>query len=223
MEEFIEYLQQNFDQSTLSPEESRIFSTYHLRFELGDPFKNGTKERVDQSTYRAKILFENFFKQEDQAWLLIKSWKYRSDNVKEFYSSTEGYLQQQIKSLSSLEILQREKTIEEFSEALNNNGVMEMTDFTTTHVQKVLCQGVSNINYENILRGIANLEMGFKPSIGEHIYFINRKSNIVFFMYDDRGCLLFSRNKNKLKPIYEKYSEWLVDYHRDTFVDTPHV
>lgn len=32
---------------------------YHLRFELGDPFENGTEERVEQSTNRATELFEN--------------------------------------------------------------------------------------------------------------------------------------------------------------------
>jgi hypothetical protein len=216
MNEFVEYLKNHFDQSDLSHEEFNIFSKFHLRFELGDGLKNRSKERVDQSTYRAKTLFEEFFKADDDAWLLVKSFRYKSD-ISNFFSPTAGYLQSQIKNFSSLNKFEREKTIEEFDEALNDDGVIEMTDFTTTHIQEVVCQSVGDIAYENIFRGIANLEMGFDPSIGEAIYIINRKTNVAFYMYDDRGCLVFSNSREALKPIYDKYNDWLVEYHRKTF------
>lgn len=59
--------------------------------------------------------------------------------------------------------------------------------------------------------------MGFEPSISELIYFINRRNNVAFHIYDDRGCLLFSELKETLKPTYTKFNSWLVDYHRSTF------
>ncbi len=216
MNDFIEYLKKHFDQSNLSHDEFNIFSKFHLRFELGDGLKNGSKERVDQSTYRAKAIFEEFFNVDDDAYLLIKSYRYKGD-IKEFFSSSKGYLINQIKDFSSLELLKMEHTVEEFEEALNDDGVMEMTDFTTTHIQEVVCQSVSNIAFENIFRGIANLEMGFDPSIGERVYIINKRNNVVFYMYDDRGCLVFAHLKETLIPIYSKYNDWLVDDYRKLF------
>lgn len=110
-----------------------------------------------------------------------------------------------------------ENTIEEFDEALNDDGIMEMTDFTVTHIQEVVTQSISNIEIENIFRGIANLEMGFDPSIGERVYIINKRNNVVFYMYDDRGCLVFANLNETLKPIYSKYNDWLVDDYRNLF------
>jgi hypothetical protein len=216
MDDFIEYIEKTFNGSDLSPQKSRIASTFHLRFELGCSLENGTKERVDKCTERAKTLFEEVFKKGDESWLLIKSWKYHGD-AKDFFSPTKGYLQNQIGNYSSLNIFQRELTIAEFDDALNDEGVMVKTNFTTTHIQQVLCQRISNIAYENILRGIANLEMGFEPSIVETVYFVNRRIDLAFYMYDDRGCLIFSKDKNVLKPIYENYKDWLVDYNRETY------
>ncbi len=216
MNDFIKYLKKHFDQCNLSHEEFNIFSKYHLRFELGDDLKNGSKERVDQSTYRAKAIFEEFFNDEDEACLLILSCRYKSE-IKDFFESTKGYLKDQIKNFSSLEVLRTENTIEEFDEALNDDGVMEMTDFTVTHIQEVVTQSVSNIETENIFRGIENLEMGFDPSIGERVYIINKRNKVVFYMYDDRGCLVFANSKETLKPIYSKYNDWLVDDYRKLF------
>jgi len=216
MDEFLEYLQNHFNQSDLSYDEFNISSTFHLRFELGDALENGSTKRVVQSTYRAKTLFDEFFKADDDAWLIIKSWQYRGD-IKEQYSSTDGYLKKQIMNYSTLNVLNREKTIEEFDEALTDDGTMEMTDFTTAHRQEVVCQKVNNITFENIFRGIANLEMGIAPSIGETVYIINRRINVAFHMYDDRGCLIFADSREILKPIFEKYNDWLVDYYRNTF------
>ena len=214
--EFLDYLNKYFAQSALSPEESTISSEIHLRFELGDPHENGSKERVDQSVFRATSLFKEFFKEEDEAWLLIKSFKYPR-GAKEFYSPTPGYFKNQISDMSSLDISCREITIEEFDEALNEKGELELTDFTTTHVQEVFHQKVSKIAFENIFRGIANLEMGFAPSISEIVYIVNRVNNVAFHMYDDRGCIVYSDNISTLKTIYKKYIDWLVDCHRETF------
>ncbi|WP_354355490.1 DUF3885 domain-containing protein [Pedobacter sp. UYP30] len=33
-------------------------------------------------------------------------------------------------------------------------------------------------------------------------------------MYDDRGCKIFSDKADKIREIYLKRNEWIVDYHR---------
>ena len=101
LEEFIEYLDRHFKESDFSPEESRVSSEIHLRFELGEPFENGTKERVDQSVFRASSIFSDLFSDQDEVWILIKSFAY-AEGIKEFIPSSKGYLKRQIEGLDSL-------------------------------------------------------------------------------------------------------------------------
>jgi len=96
-------------------------------------------------------------------------------------------------------------------------GVTEKIDLTKTYVQTAFRTLVGAVSYKNIFNGTANSEMGFDPSTGDEVYFINTRNNVVFFMYDDRGCLLFSRDQETLEPIYRKYNSWLVDYWRKVF------
>lgn len=216
MIEFKNYINSHFELSDLSPNESSIASKYHLRFELGDNLENGTLTRVKQSTERAIKIFHEFFKQTDEIWVFIKSWESCSQ-AEEFYPSTEGYLENQFINFNSIKIIQNQEKVEEFDEIENKNGVLEMTDLSILHKQKVFKTKVSQINYTNIFQGIANSEMGFSPSISEYIYFVNPRNNTVFYMYDDRGCLLFSYLPETLKNTYLKYNEWLVNYHRKDF------
>ena len=218
MKNIQEYILSKFDESDLSPSESRIFSKFHLRFELGDNLKNGTKKRVNQCVFRAVTLFEEFFKLDDELWVLINSWKYRDSTIKAFWHPTKGYLENQFTNFELINKICVEDTIEKFEEALNEEtNLMEMKDFTCTHIQNFFTLKISDINYKNIIKGIANLETGFGPSIDENIYFINPRNHVAFHMYDDRGCLMFSSDRETLKPTYDKYNQWLVDYHRPTF------
>lgn len=40
---------------------------------------------------------------------------------------------------------------------------------------------------------------------------------MVFYMYDDRGCLVNSNKNDQLVHLYHKYNQWLVDYWREDF------
>ena len=218
MKNIQDYILSTFEDSDISPSKSTISSKYHLRFELGDNLKNGTKKRVNQSVLRAVTIFEEFFKPDDEIWILIKSYKHKNSAVKEFWRPTTGYLKSQFTGYELINKICFKETIEEFDEALNaETNLMELMDFTCTHIQNFFNLKVSDISYKNIIEGIANLEMGFNPSIGENIYFINPRNHVAFHMYDDRGCLLFSGNRETLKPTYNKFNQWLVDYHRPTF------
>lgn len=97
----------------------------------------------------------------------------------------------------------------------NKDGNLVVVDADDlTHVLTCLCLKQKDIRVENIIRGIANYDMGFTPSIVDRIYFINTDAGVVFYMYDDRGCLLFSDRKDVLEPLYTKFNNWLVDYDR---------
>ena len=175
MDELIKYLQSTFAGSNLSPSEFDFSSEYHLRLELGEGFENGTLERVDQSTARAKTIFEVFFAQDDDVWVWVN--KCDLDGGLEFFSATEGYFEQQILDYSTLDVQHREEVVvEDEYEVVNDDGVTETIKPILTFKQKLV-----KIKYENILRAIANLEMGFEPAINERIFFINKRNNAVFF------------------------------------------
>jgi hypothetical protein len=217
MTDLFDYIASDFSESNLDPENFDIASRFHLRFELGGGFENGTIERVNQSTKRATTLFEEIFELNQKATILI-SWYSSRAGLKVFWSPTMGYLQEQIMDFANLKKNRKEKFVEEFDNAMDvEKNVMEWTDFSGTHIVEALEQQVNKINYENAFRGIANLEMGFDPSIGESVYFLNHINKMGLHMYDDRGCMIYSNTKEDLKPLYIKYNHWLVDYHRPTF------
>lgn len=217
MPDLFDNIVSDFTKSNLDPENFDIGSCFHLRFELGGSLENGTEERVNQSTNRATTLFEEIFELNQKVTILISSFSSRA-GLKDFWSPTKGYLQEQIMDFSKLKIYRNEKFVEEFDNAMDlKNNVMEWTDFSGTYIVEALEQQVDKVNYEKVFRGIANLEMGFNPSIGERVYFLNHINKMGFHMYDDRGCLIYLISKDDLKPLYSKYNHWLVDYHRPTF------
>jgi hypothetical protein len=96
-------------------------------------------------------------------------------------------------------------------------GITEEATITTYHIQKIYETKLSNVNYKNILKGIANLEMGFEPSISDKVYFINKKRKVALHMYDDRGCMVYTNNRKTIQFLYDDYYNWLVKYHIETF------
>ena len=57
----------------------------------------------------------------------------------------------------------------------------------------------NTIKYHEIFKGIANTEMGFSPTIHQIVYFFQPATRKWFWMYDDRGCLMFSDDISHLK------------------------
>ncbi|MNN46067.1 hypothetical protein D3C76_1675490 [compost metagenome] len=81
----------------------------------------------------------------------------------------------------------------------------------------VLADEVASLPYKEILEGISHYEQGREPSIGQSVYFISKEKGIVFHMYDDRGCIIHSKDKEKLRDLYVKFNEWIVNYYREYF------
>jgi hypothetical protein len=47
------------------------------------------------------------------------------------------------------------------------------------------------------------------------VFFINVTKNVIFFIYDDRGCEVIATNKETIYPLYEKYGDWIDEYSRE--------
>lgn len=113
MDHLLKYLEKHFNESDLSTSEFRLSGEYYLRFELGDPHKNGTIERVNQSVKRAVTIFEEIFDENDDICLFIKSGSYDVDSTKGLIPIND-HLENQPKNFSYQDVSQRtEVEIEE--------------------------------------------------------------------------------------------------------------
>lgn len=67
----------------------------------------------------------------------------------------------------------------------------------------------SELKSKEIIEGIANLEMGFEPCIQQDLVFFCPLTTNALHMYDDRGCDIWSNNKENLQIIYKRLNSWI--------------
>lgn len=177
----------------------------HIRFELGEPFENGTNDRINQVSYRVSTVFESIFSCDDTVFMFIKDWE-SEDHM--FGNTTPLYLYSLFNSNNmETEIIKEEDENEDGEKIYHEHKL---------HTKKLK---VSEIDYKKILTGIGNYEQGREPSIGQSVYFISIDKNVIFYMYDDRGCIIYSDTSRNIKFLYEDFNEWIVDYHRE-YIDS---
>jgi hypothetical protein len=175
------------------------FGRIHLRFELGDGHANGTSRRVEQATERALVLFERCMLPADSIVLIVNEFGISGDELNP--TDPDGYLGTLIPELA----------------ACSNTVIVNGEDGEPLLRRSFIRTAKSRFDYRGILRGIANLEQGRTPCINESIYFVNESKSTVFYMYDDRGCLIYSSVAETLASLYVDHNDWLVDYHREHF------
>jgi hypothetical protein len=228
------YLDKTYPNSKVETPHS-VFGNVHIRFELGgdEMFKiirNGTEiewwkdrrrmtkvdklnyekyilESVSQAKSRATTLFyETFDNSETEIWILIYEY---SDGL--FNKPSDFLLNQFPENIR--------KTFYDETEQVETQMLTEQEDgsFICDKTEARIIVGkvkVKDIQAEQILNGIANNEMGFEPTVCQNIYFLDPTTDRGFYMYDDRGCYVWSNKAEKIKYLYEKRNSWIVNYHR---------
>ena len=212
-----------------------IFGNVHIRFELGgdEPFRiirNGVEvewwkdrrrmtkadkinrenhnfRRVVQATNRATTLFyETFDDLDSELWILI--YEYEGG----LFNHVNEFLLSLFPENISSKFYDNQELVETQMLTEHEDG-----NFTcdTTEARVIIGKvKVKDILAEKIFNGIANNEMGFEPAISQDIIFLDPISNKGFFMYDDRGCYVWSDTAEKIKYFYDHRNGWIVDYHR---------
>jgi len=71
-----------------------------------------------------------------------------------------------------------------------------------------------DIRFPQLLNAIAHTDFGGKPAINGQVYLFNKSSNLLFHMYDDRGCDVYACDQEVLRPIYHQFRSWILDYDR---------
>lgn len=198
-DDLMEYIQKNFP---------GFWSDIHIRFELGEPFDNGTDERIEQVVTRAHTLFDEVFARDSIVQVYIQDWVAEPSVM--FGNTTPGYLYELLShhSLEERTMFQQDEDIDDTCHTIPVSIPCKISTLTSC---------LTAIPYREILTGIANYEQGREPSIGQRVYFIDANRDIIFHLYDDRGCIIFAKEKEKLQSLYAKFNDWLAEHWRPYF------
>jgi len=180
----------------------------HIRFELGADNENGTIQRVNQSKDRALTVFNETFTDPKQEIFII-IYENQGENI---FNDSNEYLHKQFPKEKFNKFYNQLESVNtsHYTPDECGNDILE-NDKTRIIIGKL---PVKDININNILKAIANTEMGFDPYIDQRIFFFDPLTDKAFQMYDDRGCYVWSDKADKIRDIYIKHNDWIVEYHR---------
>ena len=168
-----------------------VFGELSLRFELGDPHPNGSDARIRQSTSRALQLYHDVFPSRCRMMLVIDDWDSSGNEL--WPSNPVGYLYSLIAGFN-VDTAEKER----------------LSSDESSHDRFMIVSHNDAIDCENVFRGIANREQGQVPRINESVYFIDIANGVAFYMYDDRGCLVYFTNSDVRNELRELRKDWLV-------------
>lgn len=172
-----------------------------LRFEIGPPDIGtdiGSNDLYFKEAHKRSVsIFEECFSKDDE---IIFVYQQYSDGRKKIRKS--NYVLKQIAP----------KGIFEYCDV---RDIYEL-EYKCMCWKRVIVQGLkrSDINYSNILLALVNTDFSREPSTNGECYFINSTTGLILNLYDDRGMDVISKTSDVLRPIYERFNDWLLDYDR---------
>ena len=200
-------LDKMFDGSRLG---KKILESYEawIRFEIGPPCV-GTEflDKYIQFVYiRSALIFEEIFDPNDDIYVIAETYYFgdsKEDEPKNILLEAKREFNQFIKNKNILS-----------SYSFSRIVICDEEDGYEATYRSVLNCKVNDINHRKLLRGIGNLEMGLSPTFDGIIIIINKTKDIAYFLYDDRGLDVVSKDIESLRGIYIKYNKWILDYDR---------
>lgn len=203
------YLKTNFPESGIET----FYGSYWIRFELGGQLENGSIERVNQVVERALEIYKQTLGKESVV-MFIEEY---SNDLFDQNNENKDYLYSLIEPRSLKSFTKYPGPLVQTYFETSANGVKTERVFE----DKIECDLLvgqteqSDLQIEKVIRGMANLEMGIKPCIPQKIYFFNPKRRTTFYMYDDRGCDVWSENREDLIQVYHNLNHWILNYNRE--------
>lgn len=180
-----------------------------IRFEIGCSEVDSNDEQYIESVYsRSLQLFEEVFSKEDNILLVVNA--HRSfDSESEMTNENEVFPVFFINPKN----FEHELDSEEIPFCYLEED--ESVEDSIKTIRYCYDCNLKKIKYTELLKAIANQDLGYKPAVIDEVYFINTDTNIIYHLYDDRGLDLISNNKASLEKLYIKYNSWILDYDRD--------
>ena len=205
MKNWLEKLQKTFGLDACSHALFYEFE-FALRFELGgEEFgMNQPIRRFLQAHQRASTIAKTTFKNATNVQAVIKSWGNNEGPASDF---------------SRLKFALPEVGRGDFAEFTQSDPDEDQREFW--HVAPIYdALQISELLWLDIAK-----DMPVEPaSYGHNTWLVNFEQEIILHAYDDRGLNVISTKKETLQPLYEKFSDWLLDYDRhkmDAVFKTP--
>ncbi|MBD8014590.1 DUF3885 domain-containing protein [Planococcus wigleyi] len=188
-----------------------------IHFELGlgiYQFEEGDKlnmHRFENAYKQTLAIFNDLFSEEDELVLVTNVYHQKNANgrTKPFKVYKNGVKNKKLTLQLKLNTLPYVFDEEE-----------EADDYYTAQYQ-LKCKK-HDLRYHQLIQAACNEDFPLKPKFRREkgmyypdTFFINLTKNTIFFIYDDRGCEVIAADKETLRPLYEKYAEWLYEYNRD--------
>jgi hypothetical protein len=209
-----EYLSSNFQKVELVP------SIYYqwdigIHFSLGRniyQFKEDGTLNLDlfELVYKqTSMIFHDLFEPNDDLFLVTNVYKHK--NIKMKKARKLKVYQRFIKIKNLLYQIQVRTYPYPFE--MDETEEFEMQQFS------LLCK-TDDIRISGLLKAASNEDFPLKPKFGEYkidypdVFFVNITKDVIFFIYDDRGCEVIASDANILRPLYEKYFNWIEDVDR---------
>ncbi|UTR15502.1 DUF3885 domain-containing protein [Salipaludibacillus sp. LMS25] len=187
-----------------------------IHFELGEgiyQFKDGNRlniDRFERVYYQALSLFNDLFSEEDDIYLVTNVYFYKRDRKK--IKPTKVY--DRFLKNKHLKLKLRQKA----SPFVFGEEDAEEYDTTQFYLK---CKK-QDLNYLLLIKAACNEDFPLKPKLGRKngsyypdVFFINISKNLIFFIYDDRGCEVIANKKEAIMPLYKEYNGWIPEYDRE--------
>jgi len=186
-----------------------IHGKFYMRFELGGEDNNERLKRIEQATSRGCEIFNELIGN-DEVILAIEEWE------NEFLDPNNKNKQYLHKILNGLELKRINGPFEQTYFEEDEKGIKHEKVFEEL-LDCDLIIGKTRLNEEqinNIIKGIASLEMGEEPCIPQNVYFFSIDKQAGFRIYDDRGCDIWANSIETIRPIYKRLNSWILNYNR---------
>jgi hypothetical protein len=155
-----------------------------IRFEIG----------ISQ-VYRAARLYELAFAKAENCILVSQDWMEGTEIARRATPlfNTPGIFPIKLSELQTVDV-------SPFDEAEYR--------LTWTRLQPLTFDAVS------MFQSIANREQAGSPAISGRVYVIDPSKCVIMHMYDDRGLDVIATKLDTLRPLFETFSEWVLDNQR---------
>ena len=91
----------------------------------------------------------------------------------------------------------------------------KMTKRNIPYERYIIKTSRKSIDADKLILEIVESDLKGKSSLVNNVFLVNKNSGILYFLYDDRGLDIAANDKQKLKDIYIKFNDWILDYHRE--------
>jgi hypothetical protein len=155
-----------------------------IRFEIGI-------EQVD----RAAQLFNFAFAKTKECVLVSQDWSV-DGNFENRYSplfKTPGIFRTELAQLQSAEV-----------------SPFDETPYRLTWT----CLSPVEVAAAQMFQAVANREQEGFPKISSGVYVIDPRAKIIMHMYDDRGLDVIAYELDVLRPMFERFSDWILENQR---------